>query len=63
MNEVSSTHNNKQNKVPLKNEGVNPAKVKPGDDLFWIERHGKGSTYIPFGIEDWNSLEAGKAKL
>ncbi|GAB1309860.1 Isopenicillin N epimerase component 1 [Madurella fahalii] len=59
----SSTHNNKQNKIPLKREGVHPDKVTPGDKVFWIERHGKGTTYIPFTRQDWEDLHVGKAKL
>lgn len=59
----SSTHNNKQNKIPLKREGVHPDKVTPGDKVFWIERHGKGITYIPFTRQDWEDLHVGKAKL
>ncbi len=62
VTEPVSTHNNKQNKVPLKQEGVHPEKVK-GDRLFWVDRHGKGSTYVPFGQKEWDDLHAGKAKL
>ncbi len=61
--EVSSTHNNKQNKVPLKNEGVHPDKVAKHDQVLWIDGHGKGVTYIPFTRGDWDSLSAGKARL
>ncbi len=62
VKEPSSTHNNKQNKVPLKQEGVHPEKVK-GDMLYWIDAHGKGSTYIPFSLQDWDDMGAGKARL
>ncbi|KAK3393897.1 hypothetical protein B0H63DRAFT_498822 [Podospora didyma] len=58
-----STHNNKQNKAPLKKEGVDPEKVSPGDKVLWIDSHGKGATYIPFTREDWDNLHVGKAKL
>ncbi|KAK4248970.1 Isopenicillin N epimerase component 1 [Corynascus novoguineensis] len=58
-----STHNNKQNKLPLKHAGVDPDKMATGDKLFWIEGHGKGATYIPFTRRDWAKLQAGKAKL
>ncbi|OAA63536.1 AMP-dependent synthetase/ligase [Niveomyces insectorum RCEF 264] len=60
---VSATHNNKQNKLPLKKEGVHPDKVAPDEPVFWIDGHGKGVTYIPFTRDDWNSLQAGKARL
>jgi len=63
IKEVSATHNNKQNKVPLKQEGVDPDKVKAEDDVFWIDSHGKGSTYVAFTREHWNDLHAGKARL
>ncbi|KAL2139019.1 hypothetical protein VTI28DRAFT_5900 [Corynascus sepedonium] len=58
-----STHNNKQNKLPLKHAGVDPDKMATGDKVFWIESHGKGATYIPFTRRDWAELQAGKAKL
>lgn len=49
--------------MPLKQEGVDPDKVAPGDVVVWIERHGKGVTYIPFTRRDWEDLKIGKAKL
>lgn len=58
----SATHNNKQNKVPLKNEGIDPSKVK-NDPMFWISDSGKGSSYVPYGHADWEFLNSGKAKL
>lgn len=58
-----STANYKQNKVPLKAEGVDPDKISHGDILYWIANGGKGDTYVPFTREDWSSLTAGKAKL
>lgn len=63
VTETSSTHNNKQNKLPLKEEGVDPDKVKPQDKVFWIEKHGRAETYIPFTRQDWDDLHIGKAKL
>ncbi|KAK8120685.1 AMP-binding enzyme [Apiospora kogelbergensis] len=62
IKERSATHNNKQNKVPLKNEGIDPSKVK-GDPLFWISEQGKGNSYAPFTEKEWDELNAGKAKL
>jgi hypothetical protein len=58
----SATHNNKQNKLPLKNDGIDPAKIKD-DPVFWISGHGKGTRYVPYGQKDWDSLNNGKAKL
>ncbi|KAK4187897.1 Isopenicillin N epimerase component 1 [Podospora australis] len=59
----SATHNNKQNKLPLKREGVHPDKVSAEDKVYWIEGRGKGVTYVPFTRQDWDDLHVGKAKL
>ena len=59
----SATPNNKQNKVPLKKEGIDPSRVPPGDTVFWIDGNGKGATYVPFTRQDWDDLHIGKAKL
>jgi hypothetical protein len=59
---MTPIHNNKQNKVPLRAEGVDPAKVKPEDKLLWIE-HGKGNTYSEFLERHWEDLTRGRAKL
>lgn len=58
-----STGTHKQNKVPLKTEGVDPDKVSNSDAIYWIERGGKGDTYVPFTGEDWKMIQAGKARL
>ncbi len=39
---MTPIHNNKQNKVPLREEGVDPEKVKPEDKVLWIDENGKG---------------------
>ncbi|KAJ4407847.1 hypothetical protein N0V82_009830 [Gnomoniopsis sp. IMI 355080] len=62
-NAAYSTGNHKQNKVPLKGEGVDPDQVSNGDMVYWIEAYGKGNTYVPFGRGDWEQLQIGKAKL
>lgn len=59
----ATTHNNKQDKAPLKLQGVDPSKVAPQDTLYWIDRHGKGDTYVPFTKEGWEDMEAGRARL
>ncbi|KAI1736063.1 acetyl-CoA synthetase-like protein [Xylaria scruposa] len=52
------TGTNKQQKHNLRVEGVDPAKV--GDDeLYWL----KGDTYVRFGQEDWDQMNAGQVKL
>ena len=58
-------HNYKQNKVPLRNEGVDPGKtgseVPDGKDdkIFWLN----GDKYVDFTINDWRDLEAGQIRL
>ena len=66
LRQVSPSHNQKQNKVPLRNEGVEPDKVSAGaagpeDRILWIGLKGEG--YVPFRQEDWEYLKAEKAKL
>jgi hypothetical protein len=63
VKEMTPIHNNKQNKVPLKEEGVNHEKVKKDDRLLWIEERGKGNTYVEFHRDHWADLELGKARL
>ncbi|CAK7242640.1 MAG: hypothetical protein STHCBS139747_004136 [Sporothrix thermara] len=63
LSKASTTHNNKQNKLPLKNEGVHPDRVPGSDEVLWIDGHGKGVTYIPFTRTDWDDINVGKARL
>lgn len=42
VKEMTPIHNNKQNKVPLRQEGVDPGKVHPEDKVLWIDQNGKG---------------------
>ncbi|KAI3330264.1 AMP-binding enzyme [Ustulina deusta] len=58
----SATHNNKQDKVPLKKAGIDPAQMN-GDLLFWISENGKGDEYVPFTSNEFDSLLTGRAKL
>lgn len=60
-------HNNKQNKVPLRNEGVDLQKVLggtagPQDTILWLPDRA-APKYIPFTANDWNQVAAGKTKL
>ncbi|KAL8767331.1 MAG: hypothetical protein Q9209_006169 [Squamulea sp. 1 TL-2023] len=58
--EMQATGNNKQQKHPLRTQGVDPAKIRDsGDQLFWFN----GGTYTNFGDEEWRTLEAGRVKL
>lgn len=60
-------HNHKQNKVPLRDEGVNPAlvgtKVPDGgaNQFLWIAPGAEG--YSPFGKEEWEKLVSRAARL
>jgi acyl-CoA synthetase (AMP-forming)/AMP-acid ligase II len=60
-------HNHKQNKVPLRDEGVDPAllgtKAPAGKDdhFLWIAP-GEDS-YSPYGQKNWNQLSDGSARL
>jgi len=60
-------HNHKQNKVPLRREGVDPkligSEVPAGKvDLFlWLSP--KTDAYVPFTSEDWDDLQNRKTRL
>ncbi|KAM0722286.1 hypothetical protein Q7P37_001727 [Cladosporium fusiforme] len=60
----TTMHNNKQNKVPLRKEGIDFDKIANGeagsdDELLWVQ----GDTYVPFQPHDLESIGAGKARL
>lgn len=63
----SHIHNHKQNKVPLREEGVDPAKTgqkAPAgaqDRFYWLPPG--ESAYMEFRKGDWGGLEAGNARL
>ena len=65
------SHNNKQTKVALRAEGVDPGlkgtKVQDGDgdEMFWLNSgtNTRGEGYVRFGAEDWRSLVGGRARL
>ncbi|RFU31176.1 hypothetical protein B7463_g5166, partial [Scytalidium lignicola] len=63
VKEMTPIHNNKQNKVPLRAEGVDPAKVKSDDQVYWVSEIGKGETYIEFKPGHWDDLTGGRARL
>lgn len=59
-NSTSTTGTHKQQKVALRDAGVNP--VGPNGEsvpLYWL----KGDTYVPFGKEEWKRLQNGRIKL
>lgn len=63
----SASHNHKQGKGPLREEGADPAlkgtKVEggDGDTMLWMPPKHNG--YVAFGKQDWESLVQGSAKL
>ncbi|KAI9725729.1 MAG: hypothetical protein M1828_002612 [Chrysothrix sp. TS-e1954] len=64
VKEMTPMHNNKQNKGPMRNEGVDPTKVtssSPSDELYWA-RPGS-QTYERFQDDNWNAIVAGRASL
>lgn len=63
---ATTMHNNKQNKVPLRKEGVDHVKIAEGDggreDVMFFVRPG-GDTYERFQPEDLEALRTEKARL
>jgi acyl-CoA synthetase (AMP-forming)/AMP-acid ligase II len=63
----SHINNNKQQKGPLREEGVDPTKVGSrvsegkSDRFLWLAPGNEG--YVEFGKENWDALVAGGAKL
>lgn len=57
---MTPIHNNKQNKVPLREEGVDPEKVAPEDRILWVKDQ---DTYVAFEKEHWEDLKDGRARL
>ncbi|KAJ1332065.1 solute carrier family 27 (fatty acid transporter) member 1/4 [Microdochium nivale] len=62
----SHIHNHKQNKVPLRKEGVDPALVGTAtgskDTILWLPSPA-ATEYVAFRDEDWEGLVKGRAKL
>ena len=66
VEEMTPIHNNKQNKVPLRKEGVDPDAIEkgvggPNDTVLWCPP--KSTTYVPFERKHWESLQGGRARL
>jgi acyl-CoA synthetase (AMP-forming)/AMP-acid ligase II len=61
--ESAKIHNNKQNKVELRAEGVDPEKVgtRTKDRILWCPPGESG--YFDFGKGEWESLETGQVTL
>lgn len=59
---ANRTGTQKQQKAGLRNEGVDPSKVRSsGDVLFWLPPG--DSSYRPFGEAEWKKLKGGGLKL
>lgn len=60
-------HNNKQNKVPLRNEGVDPEKIRNGKagpkDVVLFSPSQASSTYEKFGEAEWRGIVEGRVRL
>ncbi|KAE8355485.1 hypothetical protein BDV28DRAFT_162909 [Aspergillus coremiiformis] len=60
-------HNHKQNKVPLRDEGIDPekigTKVAEGqtDQFYWLPPG--EPTYRKYGRDEWEALQSGRARL
>ncbi|KAK4124282.1 acetyl-CoA synthetase-like protein [Parathielavia appendiculata] len=55
---IQATGTNKQQKMSLRKEGVEPGKTGT-DDVFWL----RGNSYVRFRAEDWKALQGGKVRL
>ncbi|KAK5048665.1 hypothetical protein LTR84_005756 [Exophiala bonariae] len=55
------THNNKQNKVPLRDQGVDPRRLSSGDRILWTKPGNPG--YVAFTQEDWDRVGLLQVKL
>ena len=59
--EIHGTHNHKQNKVPLRQQGVDLSKVDSTDRMLWLPPDSDG--YVKFRKSDWDRLESKQARL
>lgn len=63
----AASHNNKQNKVALRAEGIDPSKKGSkvmgggGDENYWMSP--KSDKYVRFEDKDWRNLVGGTARL
>lgn len=49
----------KQQKVEFRNQGIDLSKIPESDPVFWLQ----GSTYVPFTVDEFAKVGAGKVKL
>lgn len=59
MNRLETGGTEKQLKVALRNQGVDPDVVK--DEVWWL--HPTEKVYVPFSRQDWDALKAGQHRL
>jgi len=55
---MTLTGNMKHQKHELREEGIDPKKVR-GERIVWL----RNGDYVDFTIEDWEGLNAGRVKL
>jgi len=67
IDEQALGHNNKQNKVPLRNEGIDIEKIRngtagPKDMILWCPS-ANIDRYKPFGEKQWSGIVGGSVRL
>ena len=58
---LDATGNNKQQKHGLRLDGVDPRKLREGEELYWLRKGAQ--EYEAFEDSDWEKLKAGELKL
>lgn len=58
---IHGTHNHKQNKVPLRQQGIDLEKVDEKDRMLWLPPGAE--TYVEFRPRDWEGIATGRARL
>ena len=59
--EMHGTHNHKQNKVPLREQGIEPNKISSGDRMLWLPPD--SDRYVEFGKGNWGGITSKQARL
>ncbi|KAL9091030.1 MAG: hypothetical protein Q9159_001656 [Coniocarpon cinnabarinum] len=59
--EIQGTHNHKQNKVPLRAQGIDLDKVNGTDRMLWLPPD--SDRYVEFKKTDWGRLDSRQARL
>ena len=59
VREIRATGTNKQQKHVLREQGVDPQRLGPGERMYWL----RDGTYVPFREKDWEELQGGMVRL